>query len=61
MILSQQDKRIIARNEREIKEYFEFMADMQRKIDLLKKQNRELKGVDHVRGTNSQDSKRSAS
>lgn len=61
MEMSRFTRSIVESNEKEIKECLEFMADMQSKIDYMKQQNRELKGVDDVRRTNSQDSKRSAS
>lgn len=51
MILDQQDERIIARNEQEIKEYFEFKLDLENKIVCLRKQNRELKERSDIHGS----------
>lgn len=46
MILDQQDERIIARNEQEIKECLEFKVELDNKILQLISQIREIKGKD---------------
>lgn len=61
MEISRFTQNFIDRNEKEIKECREFIADLQRKVDYMRNQNRELKGVDDVRGNNRKDSQRSSS